>query len=102
MTGPQGEKVHRVRVSRSESDPLVQLADYIAGVTNRLYGEKPRSGEYYAFLRNQRRSQRRCPPPIRKKRNAHLEGDSSASGPVSLAIMARLPTWHSSLPRRKS
>ncbi len=49
------KKIKEVRISRSSSDPLVQLADYVAGVTNRLYEGKPGAEQYDAHLRRKRR-----------------------------------------------
>ena len=54
-------QVRGVRVSRSTSDPLVQLADYVAGVTNRNYEGKPGAEQYDAYIRRKRRSQRKWP-----------------------------------------
>lgn len=57
----QRQKIVAVRLSRSRSDPLIQLADYVVGVTNRLYEGKPGADTYESFLRRKRRSQRKWP-----------------------------------------
>jgi hypothetical protein len=54
-------KIREVRVSRSSSDSLVQLADYVASVTNRLYEGKPGAEQYDGYLRRKRVSQRKWP-----------------------------------------
>lgn len=47
----EGRKtVRAIRLSRSDSDPLLQLADYVAGVTNRLYTGKGGADEYERYL----------------------------------------------------
>jgi len=61
LNSEQRQKIRGVRVSRSSSDPLIQLADYVAGVTNRLYEGKAGSDQYEAYLRRKRRSQRKWP-----------------------------------------
>ncbi len=55
------QRIKGVQVSRSTSDPLIQLADYVAGVTNRLYEGKAGVDQYEAYLRRKRRSQRKWP-----------------------------------------
>ncbi len=57
----QREQIKAIRISRSHSDPLIQLADYVAGVTNRLYEEKARAELYELHLRRKGRSQRKWP-----------------------------------------
>lgn len=57
----QRQHIRRVKISRSSSDPLVQLADYVAGVTNRLYEAKGGAEIYDQYLRRKRRSQRKWP-----------------------------------------
>ena len=58
---PGGIQLARVKIGRSHSDALLQLADYVAGVTNRWYEAKPGSEVYEGFLRRRRRSQRKWP-----------------------------------------
>jgi hypothetical protein len=48
--------IRSVRLSRSESDPLVQLADYVAGVTNRQLTDKDGTSLYESRLQAKRRS----------------------------------------------
>jgi hypothetical protein len=50
-----------VKIGRSPGDPLLQLADYAAGVTNRLYRGKTGAEAYDQYLRLKRRSQRIWP-----------------------------------------
>lgn len=57
----QRAQIKAIRLSRSHSDPLIQLADYVAGVTNRLYEEKAGAELYELYLRRKRRSQRKWP-----------------------------------------
>ena len=60
--GESGERqISRVKIGRSHNDPLLQLADYVAGVTNRIYEGKPGAEIYEGFLRRKRRSQRKWP-----------------------------------------
>lgn len=61
LNSEQRQKIRQVRLSRSSSDPLIQLSDYVAGVTNRLYEGKPGADQYDAYLRRKRRSQRKWP-----------------------------------------
>lgn len=61
LNSEQREKIREVKVSRSSSDPLIQLADYVAGVTNRLHEGKAGADQYDAYLRRKRRSQRKWP-----------------------------------------
>ncbi|MBI4288270.1 MAG: DUF3800 domain-containing protein [Chloroflexi bacterium] len=61
LNSEQRQKIREVRISRSSSDPLVQLADYVAGVTNRLYEGKAGAEHYEVYLRRKRRSQRKWP-----------------------------------------
>lgn len=62
QTNMEGERqIARVKVGRSHGDPLLQLADYVAGVTNRLCEGKIGADVYEGFLRDKRRSQRRWP-----------------------------------------
>lgn len=61
LTSEQREKIRKVKVSRSSSDSLLQLADYVAGMTNRLYEAKAGAEQYDAYLRHKRRSQRKWP-----------------------------------------
>lgn len=56
-----GRRIKAVKISRSSSDPLLQLADYAASATNRLYEGKPGAESYDALLRRKRRSQRLWP-----------------------------------------
>ncbi|HWO72502.1 MAG TPA: DUF3800 domain-containing protein [Dehalococcoidia bacterium] len=58
---PEQPHIRRVKIGRSHSDPLLQLADYVAGVTNRGYEAKPGSEVYERFLRAKRRSKRLWP-----------------------------------------
>jgi len=60
LNSKQRAKVREVRIVRS-SDPLIQLADYVAGVTNRLYEGKAGAEQYEIYLRWNRRSQRKWP-----------------------------------------
>ncbi len=53
--------INRIKMSRPESDPLIQLADYVAGVTNRLYLGKDGAEQYEQLLARKRRSKRRWP-----------------------------------------
>lgn len=57
----QRRHIKKVKIGRSHGDPLLQLADYVAGVTNRLYQGKPGAEAYDAYLRRKRRSQRLWP-----------------------------------------
>ncbi len=57
----QRKQIARVKIGRSSGDPLLQLADYVAGVTNRLYVGKPDADAYEAYLRRKRRSHRKWP-----------------------------------------
>jgi hypothetical protein len=57
----QQRQIKRVKIGRSSSDLLLQLADYVAGVTNRLYEEKAGAELYDTYLRRKRRSQRKWP-----------------------------------------
>ena len=57
----QRRYIKSVKIGRSHGDPLLQLADYVAGVTNRLYEGKLGAEIYDAFLRRRRRSQRKWP-----------------------------------------
>lgn len=61
LNSEQRKQISRVKIGRSSSDPLLQLADYVAGVTNRLYGEKEGADAYEVYLRRKRRSQRKWP-----------------------------------------
>lgn len=61
LNSQQRKKIREVKISRSSSDPLVQLADYVAGVTNRLYEGKAGGDQYEVYLRRKRRSQRKWP-----------------------------------------
>jgi Protein of unknown function (DUF3800) len=54
-------RIAKVRFSRSESDPLIQLADYVAGMTNRLSEQKTGASDYDALLRGKRRGHRLWP-----------------------------------------
>ena len=53
--------VKDVRMSRSESDPLVQLADYVASATNRYFLEKPSATIYSSLLAEKLKSRRIWP-----------------------------------------
>jgi len=53
--------IRKVKIGRSHGDPLLQLADYVAGVTNRLYQGKEGAEVYEQYLRLKRRSQRLWP-----------------------------------------
>lgn len=57
----QRRYIKSVKIGRSQGDPLLQLADYVAGVTNRLYQMKPGAEAYDTYLRRKRRSQRLWP-----------------------------------------
>ncbi|HWP29193.1 MAG TPA: DUF3800 domain-containing protein [Chloroflexota bacterium] len=58
----EGRKtVRAIRLSRSDSDPLLQLADYVAGVTNRLYTGKGGADEYERYLAPKRGGMRLWP-----------------------------------------
>lgn len=61
LNSEQRKQVARVKIGRSSSDPLLQLADYVAGVTNRLYEGKQGADAYEVYLRRKRRSQRKWP-----------------------------------------
>lgn len=61
MISPQRHSIRKVKVSRSASDPLVQLADYVASITNRLYEAKAGAELYDTYLRRKRRSQAQWP-----------------------------------------
>jgi len=61
LNSKERERIRKVKVSRSSSDPLIQLADYVAGVTNRLYEGKAGADQYETYLRRKRRSQRKWP-----------------------------------------
>jgi hypothetical protein len=61
LNTPMRERITKVKTSRSTSDALLQLADYVAGVTNRLYEQKAGAETYDSFLRRKRRSQRLWP-----------------------------------------
>ena len=54
-------RVTSVKLSRSESDPLVQLADYVASITNRVQNQKKDATELDAYLRQKRVSTRLWP-----------------------------------------
>ncbi|MFN8534820.1 MAG: DUF3800 domain-containing protein, partial [Dehalococcoidia bacterium] len=56
MNGGEIIGIKRVTAVRSESDVRVQLADYVAGVTNRLHLGKKWANEYDAFIRAKRKS----------------------------------------------
>jgi hypothetical protein len=51
------QHIREVRVRRSFTDPLLQLADYIAGTVNRLHEDKPGAETYGRFLREKWRGQ---------------------------------------------
>jgi hypothetical protein len=53
--------IAKVKIGRSHRDPLLQLADYVAGVTNRHHQAKSGSGTYEGYLRRKRRSTRLWP-----------------------------------------
>lgn len=55
------KRVKKVSPTRSQSDPLLQLADYVAGVTNRLWLDKAGCEVYEQYLRRKRRSLRKWP-----------------------------------------
>ncbi len=61
LNSAQREKIRHVKIGRSSGDPLIQLADYVAGVTNRLYEGKAGAELYEAYLRKKRRSQSKWP-----------------------------------------
>jgi hypothetical protein len=50
-----------IKIGRSHADPLLQVADYVAGVTNRMYQAKSGAEEYETLLRRKRRSGRLWP-----------------------------------------
>jgi hypothetical protein len=50
MNAKEGGRIKGVKTSRSTSDPLIQLADYVAGITNRLYSGKKDASEYRAKI----------------------------------------------------
>jgi hypothetical protein len=54
-------QIVRIKIGRSHSDPLLQLADYVAGITNRLYTGREGAETYDSFIRRKRRSQRKWP-----------------------------------------
>ncbi len=54
-------QIANVKIGRSRGDPLLQLADYVAGVTNRLYTGREGAEVYDSFIRRKRRSQRKWP-----------------------------------------
>ena len=54
-------QIAKVKIGRSHSDALLQLADYAAGVTNRWYEGKPGAEVYESYLRSKRRSARKWP-----------------------------------------
>lgn len=57
-------QIAKVKIGRSHSDALLQLADYVAGVTNRWYEGKPGAEvyeSYESYLRSKRRSARKWP-----------------------------------------
>lgn len=52
VLGPDGKPcVARVTIKRSESDPLLQVADYCAGIINRRHSGKPGADDYYRRIR---------------------------------------------------
>jgi hypothetical protein len=53
--------ISSVKIGRSHGDPLLQLADYVAGVTNRGYQAKAGTEVYEKFQRAKRRSRRLWP-----------------------------------------
>ncbi len=57
----QRARIKKVKIGRSRGDPLLQLAGYVAGVTNRLYEGKAGADTYDALLRRKRRSTRKWP-----------------------------------------
>lgn len=61
LNAEQRRQIRKVKIGRSTSDPLLQLADYVAGVTNRWYEGKPGADAYEQYLRRKRRSQRKWP-----------------------------------------
>jgi hypothetical protein len=61
LNAKQKELVRKVKIGRSSSDALLQLADYVAGVTNRLYEGKEGAEVYEQYLRRKRRSLRKWP-----------------------------------------
>lgn len=85
------EQIKAIRITRSHSGPLIQLADYVAGLriaygreglerncTNRTCGE---GGEAKG---NGRKDDARC---LSGATGTHAStGDSSASGPISLMV----------------
>ncbi len=56
-----GPSVASVSIKRSQSDPLLQVADYCAGVVNRHYMEGTGAAEYMAKLRRRFIKQRLWP-----------------------------------------
>ncbi len=54
-------QIAKVKIGRSSGDSLLQLADYVASITNRLYEGKTGAETYDTFLRTKRRSQRKWP-----------------------------------------
>jgi hypothetical protein len=54
-------QIAKVTIGRSHSDTLLQLADYVAGVTNRKHEGKEGSEVYEAYLSSKRRSLRKWP-----------------------------------------
>jgi len=61
INGKQKEKIREVRITRSCSDPLIQLADYVASITNRFHEGKAGADIYDGYLRRKRRSLRKWP-----------------------------------------
>jgi hypothetical protein len=61
LNSEQRQRIKKVTLSRSDSDPLVQLADYVAGVTNRLWLAKSGAEAYNDYLKKKRQSTRRWP-----------------------------------------
>lgn len=61
LNAAQQQKIKKVKISHSDTDPLVQLADYVAGVTNRIWLAKSGFEVYDQVLRKKRRSQRKWP-----------------------------------------
>jgi len=58
---PGERQIASVKMGRSHLDPLLQLADYVAGVTNRVQEGKIGADVYESLLRSKRRSQRKWP-----------------------------------------
>jgi hypothetical protein len=57
----QQKQVGAVKIGRSRGDPLLQLADYVAGITNRFFERKAGAEIYDGYLRLKMLSRRKWP-----------------------------------------